>query len=326
MKAITYSKPGGPEVLHLTELSDPVPTPNQLLIRVRATALNRADLLQRKGKYPQPPGESEILGLEIAGEVEAMGFAVRGFAPGDRVFSLVGGGGYAERAVVDHRMAMRIPEGWSFTKAAAVPEAFFTAQEILFTLGNLNLKETVLIHAAAGGVGTAAIQLARETRARVLVTAGSKTKILKTLKLGANSGCNYKEQDFASWVEEVTNGCGVDLILDPIGAPHWHQNLQCLGEKGRLVLFGLMGGAKTNVNLASLLTKQITIFGTVLRSRPLEEKIAITHQFQKRWLPLLVAGAIYPVVDSSFPLELANQAHAYMEQNNNVGKIILEIR
>ena len=326
MKAITYSKPGGPEVLRLTEVLDPVPTPNQLLVRVRATALNRADLLQRKGKYPQPPGESEILGLEIAGEVEGMGFAVRGFAPGDKVFALVGGGGYAERAVVDHRMAMRIPEGWSFTKAAAVPEVFFTAQEILFTLGNLNPKETVLIHAAAGGVGTAAIQLARETRARVLVTAGSKTKILNTLKLGAHSGCNYKEQDFASWVEEVTNGCGVDLILDPIGAPHWHQNLQCLREKGRLVLFGLMGGAKTNVNLATLLTKRITILGTVLRSRPLEEKIAITHQFQKRWLPLLVAGAIYPVIDSSFPLELADQAHAYMEQNNNVGKIILEIR
>ena len=326
MKAITYSKPGGPEVLRLTEVSDPVPTHNQLLVRVRATALNRADLLQRKGKYPQPPGESEILGLEISGEVEAMGSAVRGFAPGDKVFALVGGGGYAERALVDYRMAMRIPEGWSFTKAAAVPEAFFTAQEILFTLGNLNPKETVLIHAAASGVGTAAIQLARETGARVLVTAGSQTKIQKTFKLGANSGCNYKEQDFALWVEEATNGCGVDLILDPIGATHWHQNLQCLREKGRLVLFGLLGGANTDMNLATLLTKRLTLLGTVLRSRPLEEKIAITHHFQKRWLPLLEAGAIHPVIDAAFPLELADQAHAYMEQNNNVGKIILEIR
>jgi len=264
--------------------------------------------------------------LEIAGEVETMGSAIHGFAPGDKVFALVGGGGYAEKAVVDHRMVMRIPEGWSFTKAAAVPEAFFTAQEILFTLGNLNPNETVLIHAAASGVGTAAIQLAHETGARVLVTTGSKTKIQKTLKLGADSGCNYKEEDFASWVEKVTNGHGVNLILDPIGAPRWHRNLQCLREKGRLVLFGLMGGAKINVNLAPLLSKRITLLGTVLRSRPLEEKIAIALQFRKQWLPLLVTGTIYPVIDSSFPLELADQAHAYMEQNNNVGKIILKIR
>src|SRR5215813_14235073 len=195
MQAITVSAPGGPEVLRLTAVPDPTPTADQVLVRVRATALNRADVMQRLGQYPPPPGESDILGLELAGEVEAVGAAVKDVAPGDRVFGLVGSGGYAEKAVIDARMAMPIPVGWSFVQAAAVPEVFFTAQETLFTLAGVREGETVLIHAAASGVGTAGIQMARETGARVLITAGSAEKIQRCLELGAAAGCNYKEQD-----------------------------------------------------------------------------------------------------------------------------------
>ena len=220
MRAITFATPGGPEVLRLTTVPDLVPTPEQVLVRVRATALNRADTMQRTGNYPPPAGESDILGLELAGEVEAVGAAVKGIASGDRVFGLVGSGGYAEKAVIDARMAIPIPAGWSFAQAAAVPEVFFTAQETLFTLGGLKEGETVLIHAAASGVGTAGMQMARETGARILVTAGSTEKMQRCIELGATAGCNYKERDFADWVKEVTKSQGVDLIEDFIGAAY----------------------------------------------------------------------------------------------------------
>ena len=325
MRAITFAAPGGPEVLRLTTVADPVPTPEQVLVRVRATALNRADTMQRTGNYPPPPGESDILGLELAGEVEAVGAAVKGIAPGDRVFGLVGSGGYAEKAVIDARMAIPIPAGWSFAQAAAVPEVFFTAQETLFTLGGLKEGETVLIHAAASGVGTAGMQMARETGARILVTAGSTEKMQRCIELGATAGCNYKERDFADWVKEVTKGQGVDLIEDFIGAAYWDQNLRCLKTGGRLVLVGLMGGAKVEANLGLLMTKRLQVFGSVLRSRPLADKIAITQRFRIHWLPLLAAGRIKPIIDRVFPLAQASDAHRYMEENRNVGKIILGV-
>src|SRR5262245_1481319 len=197
MRAITFRTPGGPEVLQLTEVPDPVPGPEQLLVRVRATALNRADTLQRRGQYPPPPGDPDNPGLELAGEVEAVGVAVPGFTPGDRVFGLVGGGSYAEKALLDYRMAMPIPRHWDFVQAAAVPEVFLTANETLFTLGGLQRGETVLIHAGASGVGTAGIQMACHIGACVLVTAGSAEKIARTLELGAAAGINYHEEDFA---------------------------------------------------------------------------------------------------------------------------------
>lgn len=325
MQAITVSVPGGPEVLRLTTLPDPTPAAEQILVRVRATALNRADVMQRLGQYPPPPGESDILGLELAGEVEAVGTAVKDLAPGDRVFGLVGSGGYAEKAVIDARMAMPIPAGWSFAQAAAVPEVFFTAQETLFTLGGLKEGETVLIHAAASGVGTAGIQMARETGARILVTAGSADKIQRCVELGATAGCNYKERDFAEWVKEVTNGQGVDVIEDFIGAAYWERNLRSLKTGGRLVLVGLMGGVKVEANLGLLMTKRLQIFGSVLRSRPLADKIAITQRFRSKWLPLLAAGRIKPIVDRVFPLAQVADAHRYMEENRNFGKIILEV-
>lgn len=325
MQAITVSAPGGPEVLQLATVADPVPAPEQLLVRVRATALNRADTLQRRGAYPPPPGESDILGLELAGEIEAIGSAVQGLKPGDRVFGLVGGGGYAEKAVIDARMAMPIPQGWSFTEAAAVPEVFFTAQETLFTLGNLQAGETVLIHAAASGVGTAGIQMAREVGARILVTAGSQEKIQRCIDLGAQAGCNYKERDFAEWVHELTNKQGVDLIEDFIGAAYWERNLKSLKPCGRLVLVGTMGGVKVETSLLLIMSKRLQIFGSVLRARPLAEKIEVTKRFQQNWLPLLAAGRIKPIIDKVFPLAQAAEAHRYMEENRNFGKIILAV-
>jgi NADPH:quinone reductase-like Zn-dependent oxidoreductase len=222
-------------------------------------------------------------------------------------------------------MAMPIPAGWSFAQAAAVPEVFFTAQETLFTLGGLKEDETVLIHAAASGVGTAGIQMARETGVHIFITAGSTDKIRRCVELGATAGCNYKERDFADWIKEVTNGQGVDLIEDFIGAAYWERNLRSLKVGGRLVLVGLMGGVKVEANLGLIMTKRLQIFGSVLRSRPLADKIAITQRFRAKWLPLLAAGRIQPIIDRVFPLAQVAEAHRYMEENRNFGKIILEI-
>ena len=325
MRAITFDTPGGPEVLHLAEVPDPVLGRQDLLIRVHATALNRADTLQRRGQYPPPPGESEILGLELAGIVEAVGAETRGFVSGDRIFGLVGGGGYAEQAVIDYRLAMPMPQEWDFVHAAAVPEVFFTANETLFTLGGLQKGETVLIHAGASGVGTAGIQMARQAGARTFVTAGSAGKIARTVELGAEAGINYKEEDFAARVLELTHKAGVDLIQDFVGAAYWQRNLQCLKVGGRLVLVGLMGGAKVDADLGLLLRKRLQVIGSVMRSQPLENKIAITQRFRERWLPLLESGAIRPIIDSAFPLAEAAAAHRYMEENRNVGKIMLVV-
>jgi putative PIG3 family NAD(P)H quinone oxidoreductase len=325
MKAIIFATPGGPEVLHLTDVSAPTPGPEELLVRVRATALNRADTLQRRGLYPPPAGESDILGLELAGEVEAVGTAVHNFVPGDRVFGLVGGGGYAEQALLDARMAMPIPAGWSFVEAAAVPEVFLTANETLFTLGQLTAGETVLIHAGASGVGTAGIQMAHHMGAQVLTTAGSDEKVARTVALGADVGINYKTEDFAARVHELTNKAGADLVQDFVGAAYWSRNLQCLKVGGRLVLVGLMGGANVEADLNLMLRKRLHIIGSVMRSQPLANKIAMTQRFRERWLPLLASGTIHPIIDTSFPLAEAAAAHRYMEENRNVGKIILVV-
>ena len=322
MKAITFATYGGPDVLRLEDVAEPVPTPNDLLVRVRASALNRADTMQRRGHYPPPPGESDILGLELAGEVEAVGANALGFKTGDRVFGLIGGGGYAEKACIDHRMAMPIPHDWDFVKAAAVPEVFFTANETLFTLGRLDAGETVLIHAGASGVGTAGIQMARQTGARVLVTVGSQEKVARTEALGAEAAINYKITDFAKRVLELTDG-GVDLVQDFIGAAYWQNNLKCLKTAGRLVLVGLMGGARVEADLGLIMRKRLQVIGSVMRSQPMENKIAITERFRSRWLPELENGRLQPLIDNSFPLAEAAEAHQYMEENRNVGKIML---
>ena len=323
MKAITFATYGGPDVLRLEDVAEPAPTADELLVRVRASALNRADTMQRRGHYPPPPGESDILGLELAGEVEAVGANAGGFKPRDRVFGLVGGGAYAEKACIDHRLAMPIPDDWDFVKAAAVPEVFFTANETLFTLGRLDKGETVLIHAGASGVGTAGIQMARQAGARVLVTAGSEEKVARTVALGAEAGINYKTTDFAARVLELTDGAGVDLVQDFIGAAYWQNNLKCLKTAGRLVLVGLMGGAKVEADLGLIMRKRLQVIGSVMRSQPLANKIAITERFRSRWLPELESGRLQPLIDTSFPLAEAAAAHQYMEDNRNVGKIML---
>ena len=325
MKAIVLNGFGAPEVLTLGEAPKPEPKPDDLLVRVRVSALNRADTLQRRGLYPPPPGDSEILGLELAGEVEAWGSAVKGFKKGQRVFGLVGGGGYGEFALLDHQMAMPIPDDWSYEQAAAVPEVYFTANETVFVQGGLQSGETVLVHAGGSGVGTAAIQMAHHIGATVYFTAGSADKIERAMALGATAGINYKTQDFVEEVKRLTGGAGVDLIEDFLGASYLARNMAALKTKGRLVIVATMGGTKTEIDLNLLMRKRLAIFGSVLRARPLEEKRAVTKRFLDRWMQPLREGAIKPIIDSTFPLAKAREAHERMESNLNFGKILLTV-
>ena len=326
MKAIIRTGDGKADVLKLGEVLAPEPTATQLIVDVKATALNRVDLIQRRGEYPPPPGESEILGLEIAGTVSAMGNAVTGFAKRDRVFGLVGGGGYAEQAVIDYRMAMPIPNEWTFEQAAAIPEVFFTANENMFTLGKLTAGQTILIHAGGSGVGSAGIQMAHHAGARVFVTAGTPEKIAKCKELGAVDGINYKVDDFVTEIEKLTDGEGVDTVLDFIGAPYLEKNLAILKTKGCLLQVGLIGGATTEINLGTVMRKRLRIIGSVMRPQSLDEKIAITQRFVRQWLPALKAGTLRPIIDKVFPLAEARQAHEYMEANRNFGKILLKVQ
>lgn len=324
MFAILQKTTGGPEVLTLGEAPLPTPGPEQLLVRVRATALNRADLLQRRGKYPPPPGESTIIGMEIAGEVSAIGENVHGFSKGQRVFGLVGGGGYAEYCLIDHGCAMTIPEGYSFEEAAAVPEAFLTANEAIFTLGELQSSENILIHAGASGVGTASIQLANQVNANIYTTVSSSEKKAKVLELGATAAINYKQYDFAVEIPKLTQDKGIDVIIDFVGAEYLMRNLQLLNPGGRLICVGLMGGTKAEINLDRILMQRLQIKGLIMRKRSLAEKREITQRFCNQWMTALAERKIHPVIDSIFPLSEVQKAHERMESNANVGKIILK--
>lgn len=325
MKAIILSHFGAIDALHLRETPPPTPSAEQLLIKVHATALNRADILQRKGLYPPPAGDSEILGLELAGEVIAWGEQVQGFQQGDRVFGLVGGGAYAEYAVIDAQMALHIPETWSYEFAAAIPEVFMTANETLFELGQLQAGESVLIQAGASGVGTAAIQMARAAGASVFVTAGSDEKVKKCLDLGAHYAINYKNEDFYEKIMQLTDKEGVDVIEDFIGASYFERHLKLLKSQGRLIIVALMGGHKTEIPLNLLLTKRLKVYGSVMRSRTLAEKRELTQRFSQRWLPLLQQGAIKPIIDSIIPLAEVQRAHQLMEMSQHFGKIVLKV-
>jgi NADPH2:quinone reductase len=327
VKAIVIPEYGGPEVLALRELPDPAPGPDDLLVRVRATALNRADVLQRRGLYPQPGPrpEHEIPGLEFAGEVEAAGARVLDFSPGDRVMGLLSGGGYAEKIVVQHRLASPVPESLTFEQAASVPEAFITAHDALVQCG-FSTGETVLVHAAGSGVGTAAIQIAKVMGASmVLGTAGSAEKLDAARELGLDVGIDYRSESFADRVAEATGGRGVDVVLDFIGASYLEANLRALAEKGRMIVIGLMGGFSGDLPLGVLLQKRLQIRGTLLRARSLEEKAAATRAFEKAVLPHLATGRIRSVVDRVFPLAEAADAHRRMESNANFGKIVLRM-
>ncbi|MFQ3633288.1 NAD(P)H-quinone oxidoreductase [Roseiflexus sp.] len=322
MKAILFDVPGSPEVLRYGDAPEPVPGPDELLVQVRATAVNRADLLQRRGAYAPPPGASPILGLELAGEVLT---PVGEWRAGDRIMAVVTGGGYAERAVVPVGMAMRIPDTLSFEEAAALPEAFLTAFLNLFTLGKLQAGETVLIHAGASGVGTAAIQLARVAGARVFTTAGSAEKLALCRELGAELAINYREESFAKRVLEATDGRGVDLILDFVGAPYWQQNTAALALDGRLQLIGFLGGSSGQIDLGPILAKRLHVNGTTLRRTPLPQKIALTADFVAFAHNRLARGELRPVIDTIYPLHEAAEAHRVMEANRNAGKLVLRV-
>jgi len=325
MRAAVITAPGGPEVFAIQELPDPSPGPDEVLVAVHATALNRADLLQRRGRYPAPPGiREDVPGLEMAGVVLDVGERVVEWSSGDRVMALLGGGGYGSRVVVHERMLMPVPEGLTFEQAAAIPEVFLTAFDAMFLQCGLQSGESVLIHAVGSGVGTAAVQMAVAASCRVFGTAGSADKLSQATELGLDVGINYRDQDFAEVVAERTNGRGVDVVLDVIGGPYWKQNLDALAVKGRMVIVGSMGGSKID-DFGPLSRKRLSVRGTVLRARPLEEKATLTQEFIRRVLPLFESQRVVPVVDSVFPLEEVAKAHERMEANLNFGKIVLQV-
>lgn len=312
--------------LVIGEAPDPTAGEGELLVAVKATALNRADLLQREGRYPPPPGASPILGLEMAGVVERVGSAVEGWKAGDRVCALLPGGGYAEKVAVPAGMAIAIPDGDSFEEAAAIPEAFLTAYLNLFVLGGLAAGETVLIHAAASGVGTAAIQLAREAGATVIATAGSAAKLEKCAELGARHLIDYKRESFAERVLEATGGTGAHVILDPVGASYWEDNLRAIAPDGRWVLIGGLGGHKVeSFNIQQLMRKRLQLHFSTLRTRSEADKAALTARFLAFAAERLAAKRLVPVIDRRFDWSEAEAAHAYMERNENIGKIVLTV-
>ncbi|TCS97035.1 NAD(P)H-quinone oxidoreductase [Hazenella coriacea] len=327
MKAVLIKQPGGVEQLLFGEVPTPKPQKDEILVKVKATACNRADILQRKGKYPPPLGASPILGLEMAGIIEEVGEKCRSdWKVGDRVFGLLPGGGYAEYVTIPGTLAMPIPDSLSFEQAAAIPEVYLTAFQALFWVGRLQRKEKVLIHAGASGVGTAAIQLVKQNGSKAIVTTGSETKCRACLKLGASHAFNYKKEPFSKRVLQVTEGKGVDLILDFVGAAHWEQNIDVLQVDGRLVLISTLGGAKVpTFNLAKIISKRLQITGTTLRTRDHAYKAELTHQFSSYALPLFQTGELKPVIDRIFSWEHVKEAHQYMEQNKNIGKLILRM-
>ena len=325
MKAIRVENPGTESRLVLGECEKPVPDSHELLVRVHATALNRADLLQRSGKYPVPPGASPLLGLEMAGVVEQVGNDSTRWSVGDRVFGLLPGGGYAQYVTIPSEMALLIPTACSFEEAAAIPEVFLTAFQALVWLGELREGELVLIHAGASGVGTAAIQLAKERGARVWVTA-SKPKHTLCLDLGAERAIDYKAEDFSEVVKESTGGEGVNVVMDFLGASYFLKNLDALGVDGRLIMLALMGGARVeSLNLAHMFRKRIHIKASTLRSRSTSYKVSLTQAFWRAYGDLFGRNVIKPVIDSVFDWEEVEKAHELMAANKNSGKIILKI-
>jgi putative PIG3 family NAD(P)H quinone oxidoreductase len=330
MRAVVLEAHGGTDVLQVTEVPDPVPGPEEVVVEVVATALNRADLLQRRGLYPSPPlagfppPAPEIPGMELSGRVAAVGERVGAVAVGDEVMAIVNGGAYAERVVVHERQLLRVPEGVDVADAAAVPEVWITAWDALVLQGGLTSGRVALVHAGASGVGTAAIQLVKALGARVVVTA-SGGKVDACRSLGADLVVDYHTQDFVAEVDGFTAGAGVDVVLDVVGGDYVDRNVACLRVGGTIVLVGVMGGGRTDVNVGGLLPKRATLVGTVLRARPLEEKIAVTRRFAAEVLPLFDSGALRPVIDSRFPLDEVAAAHERMESNANVGKIVVDV-
>lgn len=328
MKVVRIAGSGGPEVLELADRPEPECGPDDLLVEVRAAALNRADLLQRRGHYPAPPGAPEdVPGLECAGVVRRAGRRVRGFEPGDRVMGLLGGGAYAEAVALPASLALPVPTSLDFVEAAAVPEAFLTAHDALARRADFGAGETLLVHSAGGGVGTAALQLARVAGAARVFGTASKEKLagIGREELPLDVPVDRHAEAFHEVVARETVGRGVDAILDTVGADYWEANVASLAERGRMVLIGLLGGAEARVDLSRVLRKRATVVGTVLRSRPLHEKADLVREVRDRLLPLFEQGRLRPVVDRTYPLAEAAEAHRRMEGNANLGKIVLVV-
>lgn len=326
MKAILFDSPGDASVLYLGDAPDPSPSEHEIVIEVHATAVNRADLLQRRGLYPPPPGASDILGLECSGVVAETGSSANRFSPGERVMALLPGGGYAERVAVDERCVMPVPESMSFTDAAAIPETHLTAFLNIFLLGGADEGNTVLVHGGSGGVGTSAISLCREAGLTLYVTAGSPDRAARCRELGADEAIDYTGEDWAARVRELTGEIGVDVILDPVGAPYFEKNLSLLAVEGRLVVIGLMGGHATGIDLSVLLKKKLSVLGSTLRSRSSEEKGVIIEAFLDEFGEALNEGRIGPVVHRAIPLGDAGSAHRLMSEGGHFGKIVLDVR
>jgi len=325
MRAVVLSEFGEPNVLRIQEVPSPEPGPDEILVDVRTTALNRADLLQRRGLYPNPfPDAFDVPGMEFAGTVALVGSRVRAWKAGDAVMGIVSGGAYAEQLVIHERQAMRVPWGIELADAAAIPEVFITAWDAIVVQGGLTSGRWVLVHAAASGVGTAAVQIAKAIGAHVIATC-SVGKVDAVRALGADVVVDYATEDFVTAARESTGGRGVDVICDVVGGDYLDRNVAAIAVKGRIVQVGVMAGGAVSFNLGALLPKRASVTGTVLRARPLEEKIAISQRFAAEVLPLFESGALNVVIDSRYRLDDIAAAHAYMETNANVGKILVDV-
>ena len=326
MRAIVITRFGGPEVLQFREVPDPPAGPEDVVVRVRAAGVNRADLLQRRGLYPAPPGVADdIPGLEFAGEVESCGEGVRTLQAGDRVMGILEGGGYAERIALHERLCLRIPPALGWENAGATPEAFLTAYDALFRCGALSAGELVLIQAAGSGVGTAAAQLALVAGSRVIGLSRTADKRRRLRKLGLKQVFDPGNPDVADAILAATGGEGIDLVLDLVGAAAWPLHEAVLRERGRLVIIGLMGGSRLEIDLLQLMSKRLTVSGSVLRSRGRDEKISLVQEFAGRIVPLITAGRVSPIVHCTMELAEAADAHRLMERNENFGKIVLRV-
>jgi NADPH:quinone reductase len=323
MTYIRIDGPGGPEVLKPARMPVPEPKAGEILVKVAAAGINRPDVIQRQGGYPPPPGASDVPGLEVAGEVVAHGEGTGRFAIGEQVCALVSSGGYAEYCIVPEPQALPVPEGLSLTEAGGVPETYFTVWTNVFDRGRLKAGESFLVHGGTSGIGTTAIQLARAFGARVLATAGTAEKCRACEKLGAERGIDYKTEDFVEVVRELTQGKGVNLILDMVGGPYVERNIKALAVEGRLVQIAWLGGAKVSANFTHLMLKRLTWTGSTLRPRSVEDKGAIARALEAKVWPLIAKGEVKPLIHATFPLAEAARAHELMESSSHIGKIVL---
>ena len=323
MRAVIASEPGGPEVLTLTELPDPKPGAGEVVIDVAATAVNRADTLQRQGHYPPPPGASDVLGLECSGTISAVGPEVTGWQVGDEVCALLAGGGYAEKVLVPAGQVMPVPQGVDLVTAGALPEVACTVWSNVFMIAGLQPDETLLVHGGAGGIGNMAIQLAKALGAKVVTTAGSEEKLELCRSLGADVAVSYRDQDFVEEVKAATDGRGADVILDNMGAKYLDRNVSALATEGRLVIIGMQGGVKGELNIGKLLAKRGAVIAATLRARPVEEKAAICSAVVEHVWPLVADGTVRTLVHATLPLAQAGEGHRLMESGDHIGKIIL---